>query len=71
MITDGKWHRIGVVWDGKNRILYADEKEVARDTQPEVTIPDGGFMIGVGTTPGTLWSGMIDDVRIYNRVVQP
>jgi len=71
VITDGKWHRIGVVWDGKYRILYADDKEVARDTQPEVTISDGGFIMGAGTTPGTLWSGLIDDVRVYNRVVKP
>ena len=71
MITDGKWRRIGVVWDGKYRILYADDKEVARDTQPEVTITEGGFLIGVGTAAGTLWTGLIDDVRIYNRVVEP
>ena len=71
VITDGQWHRIGVVWDGKYRILYADDKEVARDTQPEVTVTDGGLMIGAGTTAGTLWSGMIDEVRLYNRVVEP
>jgi Tol biopolymer transport system component/serine/threonine protein kinase len=71
VIADGQWHRIGLVWDGEYRILYADEKEVARDTQSELTTTEGGFMIGAGTSPGTFWSGLIDDVRIYDRVVQP
>jgi hypothetical protein len=44
---------------------------VARDTQPEVTTTEGGFLIGAATTAGTLWSGLIDDVRIYSRVVEP
>jgi hypothetical protein len=71
VITDGKWHRIALVWDGIDRILYADGKEVARDPQPEITVSDGEFMIGASTKPGTLWSGLIDDVRIYSRVVRP
>ena len=71
MITDGQWHRIGVAWDSKNRILYADGKVVAWDMQPEGTISEGGFMIGAGTTAGSLWTGLIDDVRIYSRVVEP
>jgi hypothetical protein len=29
--------------------------------------------IGAGSTlaPGTFWSGLIDDVRLYNRAVKP
>jgi hypothetical protein len=32
-----------------------------------------GLNIGCGTnlTPGSFWSGLIDDVRIYNRVIKP
>ena len=33
VITDGQWHRIGLVWDGTNRILYVDGIVVAEDTQ--------------------------------------
>ncbi|MEN6423877.1 MAG: protein kinase [Phycisphaerales bacterium] len=71
VITDGKWHRIGLVWDGADRILYADGQEVARDPQEEITISDGSLMIGASRDANTLWSGLIDDVRIYNRVVRP
>ena len=71
VITDGKWHRIGLVWDGADRILYVDGQEVARDPQEEITISDGSLMIGASRDAATLWSGLIDDVRIYNRVVKP
>ena len=70
-ITDGNWHRIALVWDGTNRILYTDGQEVARDAQPEIAVPDGSLMIGAGTKAGTFWTGLIDDVRIYNRAVKP
>ena len=72
-ITDGNWHRIGLVWDGSNRILYVDDAEVAKDTQPGPEGSDSGLYIGTGKAmePGTYFSGLIDDVRIYNRVVRP
>ncbi|MHC4501315.1 MAG: LamG-like jellyroll fold domain-containing protein, partial [Planctomycetota bacterium] len=72
-ITDGEWHRIGLVWDGSNRVLYVDSVEVVKDTQTGLEGSGSGLYIGCGTNmePGTYWSGLIDDVRIYNRVVTP
>jgi hypothetical protein len=72
VITDGNWHRIGLVWDGSNRILYADAVEVASDTYDKGWL-FGGLQIGAGMNldPGTFWSGLIDDVRIYNRAITP
>ena len=73
VITDGQWHRVGFVWDGITRALYADEQEVIRDGQPQLASSDRGLVIGGGamSLPGTYFGGMIDDVRIYNRVVRP
>jgi len=75
IITDGNWHRIGFVWDGSHRHLYVDGTEVAKDTAPLSALEgsDGGLYFGVGSTlvPGTFFSGLIDDIRIYNRVVAP
>ncbi|MCU0917178.1 MAG: LamG domain-containing protein [Planctomycetes bacterium] len=73
VITDDAWHRVGFVWDGSNRSLYVDGIEVARDTQASLAASAGGLYLGVGSTlaPGTFWSGLIDDVRIYDRAVQP
>jgi len=72
-VTDGAWHRVGLVWDGSNRILYVDGAEVAKDTQSNLAASTGGLYIGGGSSLalGTFWSGLIDDVRIYDRVVTP
>ncbi len=72
VITDGNWHRVGLVWDGSNRILYVDDVEVVSDTCDKGRL-SGRLQIGAGMNrdPGTYWSGLIDDVRIYNRVIIP
>ncbi len=74
-ITDGQWHRIGLVWDGSCRHLYVDGVEVAKDAMPLPALDstNGGLYFGVGSTlaPSTFFSGLIDDIRIYNRVVHP
>jgi hypothetical protein len=73
VITDGQWHRIGLVWDGSHRTLYVDGVEVADDTQPGLQSSQMGLYIGTSKAmePGTYFSGLIDDVRIYNRAVSP
>jgi hypothetical protein len=72
-IIDDVWHRVGLSWDGTNRILYVDDVEVAKDTQSGLVGLGGGLYIGTGGNrePGTFWSGLIDDIRIYNRAVSP
>lgn len=73
VITDGDWHRVAFVRDAISRVLYVDGIEVARDTAENLESADGGLYIGAGSglEPGTFWSGLIDDVRIYNRAVKP
>jgi hypothetical protein len=72
-ISDGQWHHIGFVWDGSYRILYYDGIQVAKDTaaQNPLKPADGGLHIGAGKTlsAGTFFSGLIDDVRIYDRAL--
>jgi len=73
VITDGEWHRIGFVWDGSNRTLYVDNIAVAEGTQNGLWDSVNGLYIGTGSAmqPGTYFSGLIDDIRIYNRAVSP
>ena len=73
IITDGQWHRIALVWDGSNRMLYIDGVVAAEDTQSTLPKSGNGLYIGTGKgmEPGTFWSGLIDDLRIYNRAVSP
>ncbi|MFB0524525.1 MAG: LamG-like jellyroll fold domain-containing protein [Phycisphaerae bacterium] len=50
-----------------------DDVEVAKDTQTGLAGSTGGFNISAGSTldAGSFFSGLIDDVRIYNRAVTP
>lgn len=72
-ITDEQWHRIALVWDGSKRTLCLDGVVVAEDTPSGMGASAGGIEIGVGSdfATGTFWSGLIDDVRVYNRAVSP
>ncbi|MBN2592845.1 MAG: PD40 domain-containing protein [Sedimentisphaerales bacterium] len=72
-VTDGQWHRVALVWDGARRKLFVDGITVAEDTQDGQGVFGSGLYIGVGKnyTAGTFFSGLIDDVRIYNRIVSP
>jgi hypothetical protein len=70
VITDGQWHHVGFVWNGSYRFLYVDGVEVAKDTaaQNPLKLANGGLLIGTSKNldEGTSFSGLIDDVRIYN-----
>jgi hypothetical protein len=73
VITDGQWHHIGFVWDGSYRSLYVDGIEVAKDINALAPLKsaNGDLFIGTSKTleAGTFFSGLIDDIRIYNAVV--
>lgn len=72
-VLDDQWHRVALVWDGVSRSLYMDGVEIAEDVQPGLVASNGNLQMGCGSSAAsaTFWSGLIDDVRIYNRVVRP
>ena len=73
VVADGKWHRVGFVRNESDRVLYVDGIEVARDAAARLEPASGGLYIGAGGNleTGTFWSGLIDDVHIYNQPVSP
>jgi len=73
IITDGAWHHVAFTWDGASRRLYVDEILVAEDTLDKLVGSVGNMILGAGRnmTPDTFWPGLIDDVRIYGRAVEP
>jgi hypothetical protein len=73
VITDDQWHEVGLTWDGTSRTLYVDGAAVAMDKPTAPASSTGGLNIGAGKNldAGTFWSGLIDDVRIYNKAVKP
>jgi hypothetical protein len=76
VVADGQWHKVSAEWDGVYRRLWADDQEVAKDALPLALPPlswNGTLVIGAGPKlePDSFFSGLIDDVRIYTRVVIP
>ena len=75
VILKDQWQRIGFVWDGSRRILYVGTTIVAQDDELLNYLggSDKGLYIGAGKQleQGTFFSGLIDDVRIYNRAIIP
>jgi hypothetical protein len=70
-VTDGNWHHIGFVWNGAYRTLYVDGVIVAEDIQSNLASSSNGLYIGTGKNldAGTFFSGLIDDIRIYNKAL--
>ncbi len=73
VITNDEWNYIGFVWDGSRRMLYVGNTIVAEEIQDSLRSSDDGLYIGTGKRlePGTFFSGLIDDVRIYDRAITP
>jgi hypothetical protein len=74
VITDVQWHHVGFVYDldSLHRLLYVDGVQVAEDATAVSGVPsDGGMYIGASKDleAASFFSGMIDDVRIYNQAL--
>lgn len=73
IITDDDWHHIGFVWNGLYRSLFVDGLEAAKDIEPlkPLNSADGGLYIGAGKSleESAFFSGLVDDVRIYNQAL--
>ena len=73
IITDGDWHKVGVVWDGSYRSLYVDGELVATDADRlnDLAGSKGSLTVGAGADldASSFFSGLIDDVKVYDIAV--
>jgi N-acetylneuraminic acid mutarotase len=74
VITDVQWRHVGLVYDfdGLKRCLYVDGAEVAIDTDAVGGVgSNGGLYFGAGKTldATSFFTGLIDDIRIYDRAL--
>ncbi len=69
LVDDGNWHHITVIRNSTGAYLYIDGKE--EDTAGTSIDVTSSMPVYIGTTPncGTFFSGVIDEVRIYNRAL--
>ena len=74
-IADDAWHEIRFVWDGARRTLYVDNDEAIADTRDLGTLQysNNDFFVGVGEdlTPGTFFTGLVDEFRFYDAALKP
>jgi Tol biopolymer transport system component len=74
VVADEQWHHVGLIYDytTMKRHLYVDSTEVAIDDGIVAGVQStDGLYIGAGQTLNTasFFSGLIDDVRIYNAAL--
>ncbi len=70
-----QWHQVLLIWDGSLRHLYTDRVEIAADSAPlkSLTHSEGGLFFGAAQNldASRFWTGLIDDIRIYDKVILP
>ncbi len=72
-----RWHHIAAVMDSSNAVsFYINGQFVSKvtGTTPATPDPDDVLLIGAtmasgSTTPSEMYRGLIDDLRVYNRVL--
>lgn len=69
-LTDGKWHHVVALFDGTNRRIYVDSRQVGQDTPSNHNATFNDFNIG-RTNSGEYFPGLIDQVRIFDYARTP
>lgn len=71
-ITTNKWYHIVGVYNGTNRQLYVDGKLEKNSSCTGKTLNNAyNFSIGADNEFTYNYSGLMDDVRLYNRALSP
>ena len=65
------WHHICLTYDGTTAILYADGIEVAAEAKNWDLVLSRAHIGRQVNDVAEFWDGLIDDVRIYNKVLTP
>lgn len=60
------WHQVAMVYAGSNLLLYVDGDFVS-SRSAEILAVDSRISIGADLAQGSNYSGLIDDIRIYDR----
>jgi predicted GH43/DUF377 family glycosyl hydrolase len=70
LMNDRKWHHIAATYDGSEQKLYQDGVLFATvQNQGEIAINSNHVYIGFAEGLGRYFNGLLDDIRIYNRIL--
>ncbi len=70
-VDDEQWHHVGWVYDGTMNYLYVDgEVDATEESTGQITVSSYPLWIGDNSqATGRYWTGLIDDLQIYNRAL--
>ena len=70
-IAVGKWVHAVATYDGSNMRLYQNGVEVGSTAKTGTISTNNAVSVNIGRSPdgSKEWSGIIDDVRVYNRAL--
>ena len=67
-----QWTHLAMTWDGSVLRLYDDGAEIATQPAPGALLTSTGQLrIGGNSLRGEFFSGLIDEVRVYDRALPP
>jgi hypothetical protein len=71
VVTLGTWQHVAVTWDGHTKRLFVGGAPIAQGTATGIGYDSGAMGIGCDDngTPSLHYSGVLDEVQIYNRVL--
>jgi hypothetical protein len=71
-VADGQWHHVAGVYDGSKICLYVDGI-VDTCLDASGSFNSSTYNVWIGSNPVSLqgWTGLIDDVRVYNAALTP
>ena len=71
LVDDDNWHHVGAVYDGATFSLYVDGKlDASEESTGSITV--SSFPLYIGNNSDNMdrdWTGLIDEVTIYNRAL--
>lgn len=71
-MSDGNWHHVCGVYDGSYIKLYADTSIISLTAHATATVYSGSALyFGRNNTGGEPYTGYLEDVRIYDRALEP
>jgi len=70
-VKDGRWHLATATYDGSNKRIYFDGREIARQAASGPVDTGGTRAAYIGSSDGgsEFFAGAIDDVRVYDRAL--
>lgn len=70
-IWDTNWHHVALTYNGATAVMYFDGLQVASGPKVWPLVPFVAYLGEQVNSAGEIWNGLIDEVRMYNRVLTP